>query len=40
MKKWGPRGIIRGTSMGLALTNMIAGGLTYALGSKEEDEDE
>lgn len=40
MKKLGPRGIIRGTSMGLALTNMIAGGLTYALGSKEEDEDE
>ncbi|KUL83858.1 hypothetical protein ZTR_06589 [Talaromyces verruculosus] len=39
MKKWGPRGIIRGTSMGLALANMVAGGLTYALGTKEDDED-
>jgi hypothetical protein len=39
VKKWGPRGIVRGASMGLALVNMVAGGLTYTLGTKE-DEDE
>ncbi|EED23801.1 conserved hypothetical protein [Talaromyces stipitatus ATCC 10500] len=39
MKKWGPRGIIRGASMGLALTNLVAGGLTYTLGTQEEEED-
>jgi hypothetical protein len=39
MKKWSARGVVRGTTMGLCLVNMVAGGLTYALGEKEDDED-
>lgn len=39
-KKWGARGIVRGSTMGLCFVNMVAGGLTYALGKKEEDEEE
>ncbi|KAL4878534.1 hypothetical protein BJY04DRAFT_110369 [Aspergillus karnatakaensis] len=38
MKKWGARGITRGATMGLALVNMVGGGLAYTLG-KREDED-
>lgn len=38
MKKWGARGIVRGTTMGLCLVNMVAGGLTYTLGSKEDED--
>ncbi len=38
MTKWSPRGIVRGSSMGLALANMVAGGLTYALGPKENED--
>ncbi|KAL5342580.1 hypothetical protein BJX70DRAFT_300123 [Aspergillus crustosus] len=39
MKKWGARGITRGATMGLALVNMIGGGLAYTLGKREEEED-
>lgn len=39
MKKWGPRGIIRGATMGLCLVNMVAGGLTYTLGDREDEEE-
>ncbi|KAF7114313.1 hypothetical protein CNMCM5793_008265 [Aspergillus hiratsukae] len=39
MKKWGARGIVRGTTMGLCLLNMVGGGLAYTLG-KREDRDE
>jgi hypothetical protein len=39
MKKWGARGIVRGGTMGLCFVNMVAGGLTYALGKNEEDEE-
>ncbi|KAG2024590.1 hypothetical protein GB937_003782 [Aspergillus fischeri] len=39
MKKWGARGIVRGTTMGLCLLNMVGGGLAYTLG-KREDHDE
>lgn len=37
MKKLSPRGIVRGTAMGLALANMVAGGLTYTLDSRDDD---
>ncbi|KAJ5790543.1 uncharacterized protein N7518_007554 [Penicillium psychrosexuale] len=39
MKKLGVRGVVRGATMGLALVNMIGGGLAYTLGRKEEEED-
>ncbi|KAH8697186.1 hypothetical protein BGW36DRAFT_296074 [Talaromyces proteolyticus] len=39
MKKWGARGIVRGTTMGLCLVNMVAGGLAYTLGKKDEEEE-
>ncbi|KAJ5662136.1 uncharacterized protein N7477_009752 [Penicillium maclennaniae] len=38
-KKLGPRGIVRGMTMGLCLVNMIGGGLAYTLGKREEEED-
>lgn len=31
-KKWGPRGIVRGATMGLCLVNMVGGGLAYTMG--------
>lgn len=31
-QKWGVRGIVRGVTMGLSLTNLVSGGLVYALG--------
>ncbi|KAL3468328.1 hypothetical protein BJX64DRAFT_2295 [Aspergillus heterothallicus] len=40
MKKWGARGITRGATMGLALVNMVGGGLAYTLGKREDEEDE
>ncbi|KAJ0419942.1 hypothetical protein BJY00DRAFT_313418 [Aspergillus carlsbadensis] len=40
MKKWGARGITRGATMGLALVNMVGGGLAYTLGKREVEEDE
>ncbi|KAL2809948.1 hypothetical protein BJX63DRAFT_434709 [Aspergillus granulosus] len=40
MKKWGARGIIRGATMGLALVNMVGGGLAYTLGKREDEEDD
>ncbi|KAL4890883.1 hypothetical protein BDV59DRAFT_183324 [Aspergillus ambiguus] len=39
MKKWGPRGITRGMTMGLCLVNMVGGGLAYTLGKREEEEE-
>ncbi|CAI7668067.1 hypothetical protein N7527_003259 [Penicillium freii] len=39
MKKLGVRGVVRGATMGLALVNMIGGGLAYTLGKREEEED-
>jgi hypothetical protein len=32
MKKFGVRGVVRGATMGLALVNMVGGGLAYTLG--------
>ena len=39
MKKFGTRGIIRGTTLGLCAVNMVAGGLVYATGKREDEED-
>jgi hypothetical protein len=33
MKKFGVRGVVRGATMGLALVNMVGGGLAYTAGS-------
>lgn len=38
MKKLGVRGVVRGATMALALTNMIGGGLAYTMGKREEEE--
>ncbi|KAF9884183.1 hypothetical protein FE257_002241 [Aspergillus nanangensis] len=40
MKKWGARGIVRGTTMGLCLVNMVSGGLAYTLAKREEEEED
>jgi len=39
-KKFGTRGIIRGTTLGLCGVNLVAGGLVYALGKREDEGDE
>lgn len=31
-QKWGVRGIVRGATMGLCLTNLVSGGFVYAIG--------
>ncbi|ODH26093.1 hypothetical protein ACO22_04821 [Paracoccidioides brasiliensis] len=33
-QKWGARGIVRGTAMGLGFANMVSGGLVYILGKR------
>lgn len=38
MKKWGPRGIVRGTTMGFCLINMVGGGLAYTMGKRDDEE--
>ncbi|KAJ5326044.1 uncharacterized protein N7506_009146 [Penicillium brevicompactum] len=35
VKKFGVRGVVRGATMGLALVNMVGGGLAYTLGKRE-----
>lgn len=37
-KRWGARGIIRGSTMGLCLTNLLACGFTYATGRRSKEE--
>jgi len=37
-RKWGARGIIRGSTMGLCLTNLLACGFTYATGWRSKEE--
>ncbi|KAI9042518.1 uncharacterized protein KD926_005372 [Aspergillus affinis] len=39
MKKWGARGIVRGTTMGLCFLNLVGGGIAYALGKREDEEE-
>jgi len=38
--KFGTRGIIRGATMGLALANVVGGGLAYAFGSRRKEDEE
>lgn len=39
MNKFGARGLIRGATMGLALANVVGGGLAYTFGSRTKDDD-
>jgi hypothetical protein len=34
MKKWGVRGVVRGTTIGLCLANLVSQGFVYAIGRK------
>ncbi|KAI9734938.1 MAG: hypothetical protein M1834_002018 [Cirrosporium novae-zelandiae] len=40
LKKWGARGIIRGSTMGLCAVNVVSGGLVYTLGRESKEGDE
>lgn len=40
VNKFGARGIIRGATMGLALVNVIGGGLAYTFGSRSKEDEE
>jgi MFS superfamily sulfate permease-like transporter len=40
MNKFGARGLIRGATMGLALVNVVGGGLAYTLGSRRKEDEE
>ena len=37
VKKWGTRGLIRGATMGLCASNLVAGGMVYALGRRKDE---
>lgn len=37
--KFGARGVLRGATMGLALANVVGGGLAYAFGSRTKEDD-
>ena len=39
MNKFGARGIRRGATMGLALLNVVGGGLAYTFGSRTEEDE-
>ena len=39
LNKFGTRGIIRGATMGLALVNVVGGGLAYTFGSRSEEDE-
>jgi hypothetical protein len=39
LNKFGTRGIIRGATMGLALVNVVGGGLAYAFGSRSKEDE-
>lgn len=38
--KFGTRGIIRGATLGLALANVVGGGLAYTFGSRRKEDEE
>jgi len=40
VSKWGPRGIIRGTTMGLCVAQLVSGGMVYAVGRRDKEEHE
>lgn len=37
--KFGTRGMIRGATMGLCLVNAVSGGVAYAFGKREDEEE-
>jgi MFS superfamily sulfate permease-like transporter len=39
VNKFGTRGIIRGATMGLALVNVVGGGLAYTFGSRSKEDE-
>lgn len=39
MNKFGARGILRGATMGLALANVVGGGLAYTFGSRSKEDE-
>jgi MFS superfamily sulfate permease-like transporter len=39
LNKFGTRGIIRGATMGLALVNVVGGGLAYTFGSRSKEDE-
>jgi MFS superfamily sulfate permease-like transporter len=39
LNKFGTRGIIRGATMGLALVNVVGGGLAYIFGSRSKEDE-
>jgi MFS superfamily sulfate permease-like transporter len=39
LNKFGTRGIIRGAAMGLALVNLVGGGLAYTFGSRSKEDE-
>lgn len=36
--RFGARGLVRGAAMGLAGVNLVAGGVTYALGRRKDED--
>lgn len=40
LNKFGARGIVRGATMGLALVNVVGGGLAYTFGSRTKEDEE
>ena len=39
LNKFGTRGIIRGATMGLALVNVMGGGIAYIFGSRSKEDE-
>ncbi|KAK5090157.1 hypothetical protein LTS08_007278 [Lithohypha guttulata] len=39
VNKFGARGLIRGATIGLALANVVGGGLAYTFGSRSKEDD-
>ena len=37
LSKWGARGLIRGATFGLCGANLVAGGLVYAVGKRDDE---
>ena len=38
LQKFGTRGVVRGTAMGLSVVNLVAGGWVYGTGRREDGE--
>lgn len=37
-QKWGVRGVVRGATIGLCSTNLVSGGLVYAIGKSVKED--